>query len=81
MIEGLKTLIASVGTDGIDGPTEAAGAIADGQTFSKAKSMKLDPLLYLNNNDSFSFFEEIGDLIITGPTRTNVNDLSIILAR
>lgn len=81
MIEGLKTLIASVGTDGIDGPTEAAGAIADGQTFSKAKSMKLDPLLYLNNNDSFSFFEEISDLIITGPTRTNVNDLSIILAR
>ena len=81
MIEGLKTLIASVGTDGIDGPTEAAGAIADGQTFSKTKSMKLDPLLYLNNNDSFSFFEEISDLIITGPTRTNVNDLSIILAR
>jgi glycerate-2-kinase len=81
MINGLNTLIATLGTDGIDGPTEAAGAIADGQSMTKAISMKLSPEEYLNNNDSYSFFEKMGDLIITGPTGTNVNDLSIILVR
>ncbi|MBD3207513.1 glycerate kinase, partial [Candidatus Bathyarchaeota archaeon] len=57
------------------------GAIADGQSMTKAISMKLSPEEYLNNNDSYSFFEKMGDLIITGPTGTNVNDLSIILVR
>ncbi|MBD3205264.1 DUF4147 domain-containing protein, partial [Candidatus Bathyarchaeota archaeon] len=71
MINGLNTLIATLGTDGIDGPTEAAGAIADGQSMTKAISMKLSPEEYLNNNDSYSFFEKMGDLIITGPTGTN----------
>jgi glycerate 2-kinase len=73
-------LVASVGTDGTDGPTEAAGAIADNATW--IRSMKFGagfPGDSLINNDSYTFFKRLGDLIITGPTRTNVMDLHIIL--
>jgi glycerate 2-kinase len=73
-------LVASLGTDGTDGPTEAAGAIADNTTF--ARSVKYGPqfLNYsLTHNDSYTFFKRLGDLIVTGPTRTNVMDLHIIL--
>lgn len=72
-------LVFSAGTDGTDGPTDAAGAIAGPDTISKAKQHSLDPDLYLNNNDSYTFFKTIGDLVITGPTNTNVMDLRIML--
>jgi len=67
----------SAGTDGTDGPTDAAGAIMDSTTLTRAKSKRLDPATYLANNDSYHFFKELGDLFITGPTRTNVMDLRI----
>jgi glycerate-2-kinase len=78
-IDSLSTVISTIGTDGIDGPTEAAGAIVDGDTYQKARKMNLDPMEFLNNNDSFNFFNSLDDLIITGPTGTNVNDIALIL--
>lgn len=74
-----NVVILSAGTDGNDGPTDAAGAIADSNTFKKAESRELNPLSYLSNNDSYHFFENLGDLLKTGPTNTNVMDLRIML--
>jgi len=71
--------IASASTDGIDGPTDAAGAIVDGKTISRAEKVGLDPLEALRNNDSYSFFSRLGDLIMTGPTGTNVNDVTVLV--
>jgi hydroxypyruvate reductase len=71
--------IASVGTDGVDGPTDAAGAYADATTIDRALAQGLPPDQYLAENDSYSFFGALGDLIHTGPTGTNVGDLQIIL--
>jgi hydroxypyruvate reductase len=80
-IQGLDhTVLLSAGTDGTDGPTDAAGAIADSTTISRAREMGLDPHSYLDNNDSYHFFEKLGDLFVTGPTNTNVMDVMIILA-
>ena len=79
-IEGLpESVILSGGTDGTDGPTDAAGAVADGTTVERAKALNLDPIAFLDNNDSYHFFERLGDLLITGPTLTNVMDLRVIL--
>ncbi len=79
-IEGLdKTVILSGGTDGTDGPTDAAGAVADGTTVRRASEIGLDAERYLDENDSYHFFKALGDLIITGPTRTNVMDLRLVL--
>jgi len=79
-IAGLRnTVILSGGTDGADGPTDAAGAIADGTTLQRAKALGLDAAAFLANNDSYRFFEAIGDLIKTGPTGTNVADIQLIL--
>jgi len=79
-IEGTSGItFLSAGTDGTDGPTDAAGAIADGQTVPKARALGLDPQAYLDNNDSYRFFEKTGGLFKTGPTGTNVMDLQIIL--
>jgi len=79
-IAGLKnTAILSCGTDGTDGPTDAAGAIADGTTVARAMNLGMDPAHYLKTNDSYIFFKRLNDLIITGPTYTNVMDLRIIL--
>jgi glycerate-2-kinase len=78
-IEGLNASIACLATDGIDGPTDAAGAIVDGSTIGRARAMGLSPLEYLRDNDSYGFFQKLGDLIFTGPTGTNVNDLTVIL--
>lgn len=75
--EGITLL--SAGTDGTDGPTDAAGAVVDGKTISKAKSLGLNPDDYLKNNDSYNFFKKINSLLITGPTGTNVMDLQIII--
>ena len=73
------TVVASLSTDGIDGPTDAAGAIADGKTLVRAMKTGLAPEEYLANNDSYHFFSKFDDLIFTGPTGTNVNDISIIV--
>jgi len=79
-ISGLdRAVIASISTDGVDGPTDAAGALVDGNTISRSEELKLDAKQYQKNNDSYTFFSEIGDLIFTGPTGTNVNDLSILV--
>jgi len=69
----------SAGTDGTDGPTDAAGAIVDGRTVPDARALGLDPRAYLDDNDSYRFFEQAGGLLKTGPTGTNVMDLQIIL--
>ncbi len=69
----------SAGTDGTDGPTDAAGAVVDGQTVSKARAQGLSPDVFLNNNDSYSIFKNTGELLITGSTGTNVIDIQIIL--
>lgn len=74
---GINLLAA--GTDGTDGPTDAAGALADGQTVARALARGLEPRHYLADNDSYTFFEKIDDLLITGPTGTNVMDLQLIL--
>jgi hydroxypyruvate reductase len=77
---GPRVAAASVGTDGIDGPTDAAGAIVDPTTFERAAAAGLaTPEDYLNNNNTYEFFDRIGDLIRTGPTNTNVGDLQVIL--
>ncbi|MCJ7705686.1 MAG: glycerate kinase [Desulfobacterales bacterium] len=79
-ISGLeKTVLLSGGTDGTDGPTDAAGAMADHTTITRARQMGLDSVKFLENNDSYHFFEKLGDLLITGPTRTNVMDVRILL--
>jgi glycerate 2-kinase len=74
-----KTLVAGFGTDGLDGPTLGAGAVADGTTLDRARSIGLDPQKALANNNSYTFFKAIGDLLITGPTGTNVNDIYMLL--
>lgn len=79
-IDGLeRVVLLSGGTDGTDGPTDAAGAISDHTTLQRARWMGLDPMAYLRNNDSYHFFEKLGDLLITGPTRTNAMDVRILL--
>ena len=76
-IDGITLL--SAGTDGTDGPTDAAGAIVDGATITRARARGLNPENYLENNDSYTFFKETGNLFITGPTGTNVMDIQIVL--
>jgi glycerate-2-kinase len=78
-INGMEGVgIASIGTDGIDGPTDAAGSIADGKSLLRAEKLGLNSKKMLNNNDSYSFFSKIEDLIITGPTGSNVNDIALL---
>ena len=72
-------VVASVGTDGIDGPTDAAGAIADSTTIARAAAAGLSPDRFLFDNDAYAFFRALGDLVLTGPTGTNVGDLQVIL--
>jgi glycerate-2-kinase len=80
-IEGLnRILIFSISTDGIDGPTDAAGALVDGETLRHSRISGLDARRFLKNNDSYSFFSRTGGLIFTGPTGTNVNDVTILIA-
>jgi glycerate 2-kinase len=79
-LEGVENVVVlSGGTDGTDGPTDAAGAIVDGETISQARKKHLDPVDYLRRNDSYTFFETLGGLVITGPTRTNVMDVCVML--
>jgi len=72
--------LASVGTDGVDGPTNAAGAIADATTIARAQRMGLDASAALARHDSHPFFHALGDLVVTGPTGTNVGDLQVFLS-
>ena len=75
-----RVLLASIGTDGSDGPTDAAGAWVDGSTLDRAAEMAVDPAASLVDNDSYTFFDKIGGLIRTGPTQTNVNDIYLLFA-
>lgn len=72
-------VILSAGTDGIDGNSPAAGAIADKTTILRSQNLGLEPSSFLESSDSYGFFERIGDAIVTGPTGTNVRDLRILL--
>jgi len=72
-------VILSCGTDGNDGDTDAAGAIADSDTLNRAREVGVDSNRFLENNDSYHFFEKLGNLIKTGPTNTNVMDIQVML--
>ncbi len=79
-IKGLRGItFLSAGTDGTDGPTDAAGAFVDGGTVANSARAGIDAGEYLKDNDSYTFFSRTGDLFITGPTGTNVMDIQIIL--
>ncbi|MCG6981473.1 MAG: glycerate kinase, partial [Deltaproteobacteria bacterium] len=79
-LEGLTGVcFLSGGTDGTDGPTDAAGAVGDGQTVGRGLAKGLDPRDFLAKNDSYHFFQHLEDLLITGPTNTNVMDLRVML--
>jgi hydroxypyruvate reductase len=79
-IAGLESVVVlSAGTDGTDGPTPAAGALADGSTVARAQALGLAPQICLRRNDSYHFFHALDDLFITGPTGTNVMDMHILL--
>lgn len=81
-LEGVaNTLILSAGTDGTDGPTNAAGAFADGSTVSRAEALGISAARHLADNDAYRFFEPLDDLLITGPTRTNVMDLQVLIVQ
>jgi glycerate-2-kinase len=72
-------LVASIGTDGVDGPTDAAGAVVDGTTVERGFKKGMDTDTFLRENDSYSLFNKLDDLIVTGPTGTNVNDIVIAI--
>jgi glycerate-2-kinase len=78
-LAGTTLSVLSAGTDGIDGPTDAAGAVVDSTTLGRAGDRGMRPADYLDTNDSYHFFEGLGDLVMTGPTGTNVMDLKIAL--
>jgi len=79
-LAGQKNVVfISLASDGGDGPTDAAGAVATGETIDRARQLGLDPVDYLDRNDSYHFFEPLEDLIKTGPTMTNVNDLMALV--
>lgn len=81
-IDGAEhAVVLSGGTDGTDGPTDAAGALADHTTVRRAVAAGLDIRRHLDDNDAYPLFQKLGDLLITGPTRTNVMDLRVILVR
>jgi hydroxypyruvate reductase len=74
-----RVVLLAGGTDGTDGPTEAAGAVADGFTLARASALGMRPFAFLKRNDSYHFFKPLDDLILTGPTRTNVMDVYLLL--
>ena len=79
-IAGRKITVLSAGTDGMDGNSPAAGAVADGETLAHAKALGLNPAASFQQSDAFTFFEKLGDAIVTGPTGNNLRDLRILLA-
>jgi hydroxypyruvate reductase len=80
-LAGLADLaLVALATDGGDGPTDAAGAVVTGATLERARALGLDPAAHLARNDAYPFFAQLGDLLLPGPTRTNVNDLALVFA-
>jgi glycerate 2-kinase len=79
-IAGRKIAVLSAGTDGVDGSSPAAGAVADGESLARAQTLGLDPADYFRRSDSYTFFHKLGDAIETGPTGNNLRDLRILLA-
>lgn len=79
-IAGKKIAVLSAGTDGIDGNSPGAGAIADGETLDRAKTLGLDARDYFLQSDAFSFFQKLGDALVTGPTGNNLRDLQVLVA-
>ncbi len=79
-IPGRKITVLSAGTDGIDGNSPAAGAVADGDTLSRAKSLGLDSRAAFRQSDAYAFFSKLDDAILTGPTGNNLRDLRLLLA-
>jgi glycerate 2-kinase len=79
-IAGRQIAVLSAGTDGVDGSSPAAGAVANGETLARAQSLGLDPADYFRRSDSYTFFHTLGGAIETGPTGNNLRDLRILLA-
>lgn len=79
-IAGRRIAVLSSGTDGIDGNSPAAGAVADGQTLSRARALGLDPADFFRRSDAYGFFAQLNDAVITGPTGMNLRDLRILVA-
>jgi glycerate 2-kinase len=79
-IAGRKITVLSVGTDGIDGNSPAAGAIADGETLARAREANCDSGDFAKRSDAYQFFDRLGDVIVTGPTGNNLRDLRVLLA-
>lgn len=79
-IAGRKIAVLSAGTDGIDGNSPAAGAVADGQTLARANNLGLDPADYFRRSDAYTFFTKLEDAIVTGPSNNNLRDLRVLLA-
>src|SRR6202789_2299667 len=79
-IAGKKIVVLSAGTDGIDGNSPAAGAVADGETQSRAARVGMDPAEYSRRSDAYNFFAKLNDAIVTGPTGNNLRDLRIIIS-
>jgi hydroxypyruvate reductase len=78
-IAGKNMAVFSAGTDGVDGNSPAAGAVADGTTFARARAAGLDPRDYFRRSDAYTFFKSLGDTVETGPTGNNLRDLRILL--
>ncbi len=80
-ISGMENLVVlAIASDGTDGPTDAAGGLVDGTTWQRLQQAGVDPEMALQNNDSYNTLKAVGDLVITGPTGTNVNDLILVLS-
>lgn len=79
-IAGKGIVVLSAGTDGIDGNSPAAGAVADGETLQRAQDLGLEPQEFFLRSDSFSFFHRLGDTIVTGPTGNNLRDMRLLIA-
>jgi hydroxypyruvate reductase len=75
-----NVMLVSLGTDGEDGPTDAAGAVVTGETAQRAESLGMNAASHLSRNDAYPYFDSLGDLVKTGPSGTNVNDLVICFA-
>jgi glycerate 2-kinase len=75
-----RVVLVALATDGDDGPTDAAGAVVTGETLARGKTLGLNPAAFLARNDSYHYFEMLDDLLLTGPSGTNVNDLAFLFA-
>ena len=79
-IAGRKITVLSAGTDGVDGNSPAAGAVADGETLGRAQALGLDPAAFFRQSDAYTFFQKLDDAVTTGPTGNNLRDLRILLS-